>query len=196
MFRAEAGLLIAGESLIDEKANTDDRRIHAIGIDHFTLPEDTTVAPGERVTPTDDHPGPTTTITRQLTYDTFPTTPKTISNPPSSRSSSPTTSAVSTITTTLNPSAYDATTSISSLCENSENALCGTDVLYHLRTQFDVETVTPDDNPLLQQDLLELFPEQVEIVIDLHLRPYHGDEERPSVSDVTIVCIARSTGGV
>jgi hypothetical protein len=60
-------------------------------------------------------------------------------------------------------------TSISSLCENSEDAPCGTDVLYHLRTKFDFDTVLQAGNLLLQRDVLELLPEQVEVVIDLHL---------------------------
>jgi hypothetical protein len=68
-------------------------------------------------------------------------------------------------------------TSISTLCENSEDAPCGTDVLYHLRTKFDFETVLRVGNLLLQRDVLELLPEQVEVVIDLHLRPYYGDED-------------------
>ena len=68
-------------------------------------------------------------------------------------------------------------TSVSTLCENSEDAPSGNDVLYHLRTKFDFDTVASVGNILLQQDVLELLPEQVEVVADLHLRPYYGDED-------------------
>ncbi|WP_254532715.1 ISH3 family transposase [Natrinema gelatinilyticum] len=68
-------------------------------------------------------------------------------------------------------------TSISSLCEKSEDAPSGNDVLYHLRTKFDLETVESTGNTLLQQDVLETLPQQVEVVTDLHLRPYYGDED-------------------
>ena len=67
--------------------------------------------------------------------------------------------------------------SISSLCKNSEDAPSGTDVLHHLRTKFDFDTVASVGNLLLQRNVLELLPEQVEVVIDLHLRPYYGDED-------------------
>ena len=68
-------------------------------------------------------------------------------------------------------------TSISSLCKNSQDAPSGTDVLHHLRTKFDFHTVGSVGNLLLQRDVLELLPEQVEVVVDLHLRPYYGDED-------------------
>ncbi|THE63125.1 ISH3 family transposase [Salinadaptatus halalkaliphilus] len=68
-------------------------------------------------------------------------------------------------------------TSISSLCEKSEDAPSGNDVLYHLRTKFDLETVESTGNALLQQDVLDTLPQQVEVVADLHLRPYYGDED-------------------
>ena len=50
-------------------------------------------------------------------------------------------------------------------------------MLYHLRTKFDFHTVASVGNFLLQRDILELLPEQVEVVCDLHLRPYYGDED-------------------
>ena len=50
-------------------------------------------------------------------------------------------------------------------------------MLYHLRTKFDFHTVASVGNLLLQRDILELLPEQVEVVCDLHLRPYYGDED-------------------
>ena len=68
-------------------------------------------------------------------------------------------------------------TSISSLCKSSEDAPSGTDVLHHLRTKFDFDTVASVGNLLLQRDVLELLPEQVEVVADLHLRPYYSDED-------------------
>jgi len=68
-------------------------------------------------------------------------------------------------------------TSISSLCKHSEDAPSGTDVLHHLRTKFDLNDVASVGNLLLQRDVLELLPEQVEVVVDLHLRPYYGDED-------------------
>ena len=40
-------------------------------------------------------------------------------------------------------------TSISALCENSEDTPSGTDVLYHLRTKFDFDTVASVGNFLL-----------------------------------------------
>jgi hypothetical protein len=68
-------------------------------------------------------------------------------------------------------------TSITGLCERSEDGPSGNDVLYHLRTKFDFDTVKAVGNTLLQEHTLELLPEQVEIVVDLHLRPYYGDED-------------------
>jgi hypothetical protein len=67
-------------------------------------------------------------------------------------------------------------TSVSSLCEDSADAPSGNDVLHHLRTKFDLESVASTGNTLLQQDVVETLPEQVEVVADLHLRPYYGDE--------------------
>ncbi|WP_256684140.1 ISH3 family transposase [Halococcus qingdaonensis] len=68
-------------------------------------------------------------------------------------------------------------TSISSLCKHSEDAPSGTNVLHHLRTKFNLDGVASVGNLLLQRDVLELLPEQVEVVADLHLRPYYGDED-------------------
>jgi len=68
-------------------------------------------------------------------------------------------------------------TSISTLCDRSENSPSSTDILYHLRTKFDLDTVTTVGNTLLREYTLDVLPEQVEIVVDLHLRPYYGDEE-------------------
>ena len=68
-------------------------------------------------------------------------------------------------------------TSISTLCERGNDAPPGTDVLYHLRTKLDLDTVKTVGNTLLQEYTLDVLPEQVEIVVDLHLRPYYGDED-------------------
>jgi hypothetical protein len=68
-------------------------------------------------------------------------------------------------------------TSISTLCGRSEDSPSGNDILYHLDTKFDLETVKTAGNTLLQEHTLDMLPEQAEIVVDLHLRPYYGDEE-------------------
>jgi len=52
-----------------------------------------------------------------------------------------------------------------------------TNTLRHLRTKLDLETVKTVGNTLLQEYTLNMLPEQVEIVVDLHLRPYYGDED-------------------
>jgi len=68
-------------------------------------------------------------------------------------------------------------TSVSTLCKRSEDAPHENSVLYHLRTKFDLETLEQVGNTLLQKDILDVLPEQVEVVADLHLRPYYGDED-------------------
>ena len=68
-------------------------------------------------------------------------------------------------------------TSISTLCERGNDAPPSTDVLYHLRTKLDLETVKTVGNTLLRQYTLDLLPEQVEIVVDFHLRPYYGNTD-------------------
>jgi len=68
-------------------------------------------------------------------------------------------------------------TSISTLCDRSEDSPSSTDVLYHLRTKYDLDTVKSVGNALLREYTLDVLPEQVEIVVDLHLRPYYGDED-------------------
>jgi hypothetical protein len=55
-------------------------------------------------------------------------------------------------------------TSISTLCDRSEDSPPGTDVLYHLRTKFDLDSVKSVGNALLQEYTLSTLPEQVEIV--------------------------------
>ncbi|SDX35931.1 hypothetical protein SAMN05443574_1361 [Haloarcula vallismortis] len=68
-------------------------------------------------------------------------------------------------------------TSISTLCERSEDSSSGTNILRHLRTKLDLETVKNVGNTLLRRHTLDMLPEQVEIVVDLHLRPYYGDRD-------------------
>jgi hypothetical protein len=64
-------------------------------------------------------------------------------------------------------------TSVSELCETSEDSPHQNTILYHLREKFDLTSVEQVGNALLQKDVLE----QVEICVDLHLRPYYGDED-------------------
>jgi hypothetical protein len=47
-------------------------------------------------------------------------------------------------------------TSISTLCERSEDSYSGNDILYHLRTKFDLDTVRSVGNTLLREYTLEL----------------------------------------
>lgn len=68
-------------------------------------------------------------------------------------------------------------TSVSSLCKTSEDSPHENTVLYHLRKKFDLESVEGIGNALLRKDVLDSLPEQVEVVVDLHLRPYYGDED-------------------
>ncbi len=68
-------------------------------------------------------------------------------------------------------------TSVSSLCKTSENSPHENTVLYHLREKFDLESVEGIGNTLLQKDVLDVLPKQIEVVVDLHLRPYYGDED-------------------
>ena len=68
-------------------------------------------------------------------------------------------------------------TSVSTLCESSEDSSPANTILYHLRTKFEPERLERVANTLLRRDIVELLPEQVEVCADLHLRPYYGDED-------------------
>jgi len=68
-------------------------------------------------------------------------------------------------------------TSISTLCNSSEDSPSANTILYHLRTEFEPERLERVANTLLRRDIVELLPEQVEVCADLHLRPYYGDED-------------------
>ena len=67
--------------------------------------------------------------------------------------------------------------SISELCRRSEDAPSANDVLYHLRTKFDLEAIRRVGNTLVQAEIEDVLPNNVEVVVDFHLRPYYGDED-------------------
>ena len=50
-------------------------------------------------------------------------------------------------------------------------------MLYHLRTKFRPDRLERVGKTILRKDVLDLLSEQVEVVVDLHLRPYYGDED-------------------
>ncbi|EMA48500.1 ISH3 family transposase [Halococcus salifodinae] len=67
--------------------------------------------------------------------------------------------------------------SVSHLCEISEESPHANTILHHLRTKFELEELERVGKTLIQQDILELLPDRpVEVVADLHLRPYYGEE--------------------
>ncbi|UOO97065.1 ISH3 family transposase (plasmid) [Halococcus dombrowskii] len=67
--------------------------------------------------------------------------------------------------------------SVSHLCEISEDSPHGNTILHHLRTKFELSELERVGKTLIQQDILELLPDRpVEVVADLHLRPYYGEE--------------------
>ncbi|MGN8217629.1 ISH3 family transposase [Halococcus morrhuae DSM 1307] len=67
--------------------------------------------------------------------------------------------------------------SVSHLCEISEESPHANTILHHLRTKFELEELERIGKTLIQQDILELLPDRpVEVVADLHLRPYYGEE--------------------
>jgi hypothetical protein len=55
-------------------------------------------------------------------------------------------------------------TSISIPCDRSEDSSSSTNILRHLRTKFDLDTVKEVGTTLLQEYMLDVLPEQVEIV--------------------------------
>ena len=67
--------------------------------------------------------------------------------------------------------------SVVHLCEISEDSPHGNTILHHLRTKFELSEPERVGKTLIQQDILELLPDRaVEVVADLHLRPYYGEE--------------------
>jgi len=80
--------------------------------------------------------------------------------------------------TRSSPALAPARTSINHVCETTEDSPHGNTVLGHLNDQFERETVEAVGNTLLQRDVLETLPDRpVEVVADLHLDPYYGDED-------------------
>ena len=67
--------------------------------------------------------------------------------------------------------------SVTHLCDVSEESPHGNTILHHLRTKFELSELERVGETLVQQDIIELLPGQpVEVVCDLHLRPYYGEE--------------------
>ena len=67
--------------------------------------------------------------------------------------------------------------SVTHLCDVSEQSPHGNTILHHLRTKFELGEVERVGETLIQQDTLGLLPDRpVEVVYDLHLRPYYGEE--------------------
>ena len=57
-------------------------------------------------------------------------------------------------------------TLVSELCGTSKDSPHQNTILYHLREKFDLMSVEQVGNALLQKDVLEVLPEQVEVVSD------------------------------
>jgi len=69
-------------------------------------------------------------------------------------------------------------TSINHICETTEDSPHANTVRGYLTDQFDLDTVEQVGDTLLQQDTIETLPDRpVEVVADLHLDPYYGDED-------------------
>ena len=69
-------------------------------------------------------------------------------------------------------------TSINHICKTTDDSPHANTVRGHLIDQFDLDTVEQVGNTLLQRDTLETLPDRpVEVVADLHLDPYYGDED-------------------
>ncbi len=69
-------------------------------------------------------------------------------------------------------------TSINHVCEKTNDSPHANTVRGYLIDQFDLDAVETVGNTLLQRDVLETLPDRpVEVVADLHLDPYYGDED-------------------
>jgi len=69
-------------------------------------------------------------------------------------------------------------TSINHVCETTDDSPHANTVRGYLTDQFDLDTVEAIGDTLLQRDALEtLLDRPVEVVADLHLDPYYGDED-------------------
>ena len=68
-------------------------------------------------------------------------------------------------------------TSVNQICEETEDSPHANTVRGYLTDQFDLDTVEQVGDTLLQQDTIETLPDRpVEVVADLHLDPYYGDD--------------------
>ena len=69
-------------------------------------------------------------------------------------------------------------TSVNHICETTEDSPHANTVRGYLTDQFDLDTVEQVGDTLLQQDTVETLPDRpVEVVADLHLNPYYGNED-------------------
>jgi len=69
-------------------------------------------------------------------------------------------------------------TSINHVCETTDDSPHANTVRGHLTDQFELDSVEAVGDTLLQRDALETLPDRpVEVVADLHLDPYYGDED-------------------
>jgi hypothetical protein len=69
-------------------------------------------------------------------------------------------------------------TSINHVCETTNDSPHANTVRGHLTDQFELDSVEAVGDTLLQRDALETLPDQpVEVVADLHLDPYYGNED-------------------
>ena len=68
-------------------------------------------------------------------------------------------------------------TSVNHICETTDDSPHANTVRGYLTDQFDLDTVEQVGDTLLQQDTIETLPDRpVEVVADLHLDPYYGDD--------------------
>ena len=76
------------------------------------------------------------------------------------------------------PALAPARTSINHVCETTDDSPHANTARAHLTDQFELDSVESVGDTLLQRDGLETLPDQpVEVVADLHLDPYYGDED-------------------
>jgi len=69
-------------------------------------------------------------------------------------------------------------TSINHVCETTDDSPHSNTVRGHLTDKFDLDSVEAIGDTLLQREALETLPDRpVEVVADLHLDPYYGDED-------------------
>ena len=73
--------------------------------------------------------------------------------------------------------------SITHICETTDDSPHDNTVREYITDQFDLETLELAGNTLLQQELIDILPDRpVEVVADLHLDPYYGDEDETRIS--------------